>query len=139
MKIGFQLVLYLLCLNLACGLCYTLGIAGTSYSNPVIGSGNATDYQNRFDPDRIMNQTQPNIISEFPFLGGVYGGLMMFWNAISFIILGFPRLLYSFSGAIQDPIAKAAYNIICDVLVAVCMFIWVGFLFQIITGRQVQD
>jgi len=139
LRAGFQIVLFMLCLNLASGLYYQLGIAGSSYSNPLTGTGNSSDYSSRFDPDKVMNQTQPNISMGLPFLEQTYGALMTLWNSISFIIIGFPQLLWQFGGLISDPTARLGYQAIIGCIGAVESFVIGLWLYQLITGRQVQD
>lgn len=139
MKVGFQLVLFLLCLNLVAGLLYTINAPGTSYSNPVTGVGNASDYEARFNPEEMMNKTQPDIIGDFPYLGNIYGTLMYLWNAINFIIMGFPALLEQYAGLIPLGTGRTVYTALTLVLRAIFMFIILGWLFQVFTGRQTQD
>lgn len=139
MKLGFQIALFVLCLNLVSGLWYKLQVAGYNYSNPVTGAGEAEDYTDRFDPDKVMNQTQTNVITWLPFLGNIVVGLQMLWDAVGFIFAGFPALLFSYGSAIGDPSARAAYELFCGVIGAVTSFITVLWIIQIFSGRQVQD
>ena len=86
-----------------------------------------------------MNQTQPNISMGLPFLEQTYGALMTLWNAISFIIIGFPQLLWQFGGLISDPTARLGYQAIIGAIGAVESFVIGLWIYQLISGRQVQD
>lgn len=139
MKIGFSTVLFLLCLNLVCGLMYALTVPGTEYSHALMGTGNASDYQERFDPEGMMNATQPGIIGDLPYLGNIYAAIMYLWNAVAFIIAGFPLMLYQWAGAIPSYAARTAYLTIITPVIAIFYFLILGWLFQVFTGRQTQD
>jgi hypothetical protein len=121
------------------GLWFKLQIAGYSYSNPVTGTGTDSDYADRFDPDKMMNKTNPNIADEFFFLGTIYSGLMTLWNVVGWIFAGFPAFLFGLGGAIADPTTRTAYQYICGALGVVTSFIITIWIIQLVTGRQVQD
>lgn len=132
------MVLFMLCLNIASGLYYSLGIAGSQYSNPIQNSGNPSDYSDRFDPDKIM-PSQPSVLSYFPYLGIVYQGLMPLYNAIMFVFFGFPQFLLQFGGLIQDPLARSGYITIIGAIGAIEFMVMASWIYQLVTGRQVQD
>lgn len=139
MKLGFKLVLYVLILNLVSGLIYTLGVPGTEYSYSATGSGSAEDYVERFNSTEMMENQQPGIIATFPYLGNIYGTIMYLWNAVKFIVAGFPTLLSQLAGFIPDGEGRVAFQAISVILGALFSFIIFGWLFQVITGRQTED
>lgn len=139
MKLGFKLVIYILILNIVSGLVYSLTVPGSSYSYAMTGTGNTTEYEQRLNSTEFMEKQQPGIISQLPFLGNIYGTIMMLWNAIKFVIIGFPLMLAQLGGFITDESGRTAYNIICGAIGAVFSLIIFGWLFQIITGRQTED
>ena len=139
MKLGFKLIIYILILNLVSGLMYTLAVPGTEYSYSTPGTGTPDDYAQRFNATDMMETQQPGIIAELPFLGNIYGTIMFLWNAVKFIVVGFPNLLWQLGGFISDEAGRNAYQAICLVLGVVFSFIIFGWLFQVITGRQTED
>lgn len=139
MKIGFQIVLFLLALNIVSGLIFTLNVPGTEYSHAVTGTGDAEDYEDRFDAGEMLNETQPGVWANIPFLGNIYGTIMMLWNGLNFVIMGFPALLQQYAGFIPDVAGRNAFTAITLVLRAIFSFVIFGWIFQIITGRQTED
>ena len=126
-------------LNLVSGLVYALSVPGTQYAYSTSGTGNPQDYEQRFNTTEMMETQQPGIIAELPFLGNIYGTIMYLWNAVKFIVVGFPTLLWQMGGFIPDEGGRAAYQTICLVLGAVFSFIIFGWMFQVLTGRQTED
>jgi hypothetical protein len=140
LKLGFKIVIYLLILNCVSGLIYTVSVPGTAYSYAMHTTPSGEDFEENFNSTEFMQNQQPGIISDFPFLGNIYGTIMMLWNAVNFVIMGFPTLLEQLGGFIPEAgSGKAAYTAICWVLRALFSLIIFGWLFQLITGRQVED
>jgi len=139
MKLGFKIVIYILILNVVSGLVYSLSVPGTQYSYSMTGTGNAAEYEQRLNATEFMEKQQPGIIAELPFLGNIYGTIMMLWNALKFVIVGFPLMLSQLGGFIPDEAGRTSYGYICGVIGAVFSLIIFGWLFQIITGRQTED
>jgi len=139
MRIGTQLVMFLVILNLVSGLMYTLNVPGTAYSNILPGVGNATDYSTRFNASEFMESTQPEVSSVLTYVGHIWSGLQLVWNAIRFVVMGFPTMLEQIGGQIQDPAASVAFTKISHVLYAIFSFVFFFWLFQLLTGREVED
>ena len=139
MKIGFQIVLFLLILNIVSGLAFQLNVPGTQYSHAIPGTGDPEDYEDRFNAGKMLNETQPGAWAEFPFLGNVFGTIMMLWNGLNFIIMGFPALLERYAGFIPEVGGRTAFSAITLVLRAIFSFVIFGWIFQILTGRETQE
>lgn len=139
MKLGFQVVLYVLCLNLGFGLVSELQIGGSSDSNPVIGTGDPAEYADRFDPDRLANGTQTNFLTDVSTYASIISGLLLAVKTVSWLLTGFPAFLFSLGGAINDPSARLAYDAVCGVILAILNFVVFFWLYQLLTGREVQN
>ena len=139
MKIGFQIILYLLILNLVCGLMYVSSVPGTEFSNLLYGTGDVEDYEERVNPEEFMNQTEPKVSTIFTFVGHIWSSLQLIWNVVRFTVFGFPTMMQGISGQIGDPVAKATFTNIANVLYVVFSFIILLWLYQLLTGRQVED
>jgi len=140
LKLGFKIVLFLLILNCVSGLIYTIQLPGTEYSYATHVSPSGEDYEEAFNSTKFMENQQPNIIADFPFLGNIYGTILMLWNAVTFVVNGFPALLDQLGGFI--PIAgssRVAYTAICWALRGLFGLVIFGWVFQLITGRQMED
>lgn len=138
MKVGFQVVLYILIFNLTCGLVYAISVPGTQFSNILTGTGDVEDYQERVNPEEFMNKTSEEASNIFTFAGQILTGLSLVWDIIRFTIGGLPTMLIGIGGQLT-PEAKPAYNAITAVLIAVEGFIVFLWLFQVFSGRQVED
>jgi len=139
MRIGFQLVIFLIILNLVSGLMYTLGVPGTAYSNILPGTGSVEEYAERFNATEFMEGTQPEVSSLLTYTGHIWSGLQLLWNGIRFVLLGFPTMLQQIGAQIPDPTASAAFTNISYVLYAVFSLVIFFWLFQLLTGREVED
>ena len=139
MRIGFQVIFWIIVLNLVCGLANALKIAGTEYTTAPSGSGDPEDYQDRFDPEAYVNKTQPSVWESLPFLGNVITTLLPFWDAIRFTIFGFPSLLIEFGAMIPDPSGRAAYTLIVAVVLGTQSVIVLAWIVQSWSGRSFQD
>jgi len=137
MKIGFQVVLFILLFNMVCGFIYTIGVPGTEYSNILGGAGNSTDYEERFNATEFMKKVEPEASETFTFVGQVWSGLQLLFNAITFVIAGFPLMLIGISGQIGDPAAKLAFDSFAAIITATTYFIVFLWLYQLLTGRSV--
>lgn len=139
MKIGFQITFFVLLLNLIAGLMYASSVPGTDFSNILTGTGNTTQYEERYNASEFMERTEPEASTAFTFVGHIWGGLQLVWNAIRFTLLGFPTMLQMIGDQIQDATAKRTYGYITDVIYVAVGFIYFMWLYQLLTGRRVED
>lgn len=139
MRIGFNIVMYIMLLNLVCGLMYVLAVPGTEFSNVLYGTGDTEEYEERFNATEFMDKTEPEASDAFTFVGHIWGGLQLIWNGIRFTVFGFPTMLQGIGGQIGDPTAKAAFGNISNILIVATSFIIFMWLYQLLTGRRVED
>jgi len=87
----YQALLYVLCLNLASYLLAAFNIT------PFVG------YSGAVDIDQLTSSFNPSTPAEswtgwtgmVNMIGDIVGGLMMFWNAVQGLFIGFPIMLES--------------------------------------------
>lgn len=139
MRSGYQITLYLLIFNLICGFMYAASVPATSRSNILTGTGSSSDYQERFNATEFMERTEPEASTAFTFVGHIWGGLQLVWNAIRFTLFGFPTMLSQIGGQIQDPTAASTFSDMANILYAVIGFIYFLWLYQLLTGRRVEE
>lgn len=138
MKIGFQLVLYIIILNMTCGLLYNISAPATGETNILAGQGDPQDYADRFNTTRFLNETTPSASAIYTYTGHIWSALLVVWSAIRFVVAGFPYMLIQIGGEISDPTAKLAFTSFSYVLGATFSLIILMWLFQVLTGREVE-
>lgn len=141
MKIGFKAVLFLLILNLVSTMVYAIQIPGTTYTGILYGGSqaNATEYAEEFNTTTLLDRWTATPFSGIPIFGDIFSGIMLLFNAIRSIIVGFPDLINSIAYSIVDTTARNAVLTVNYVIYAVFAFITFLWMFQLITGRKVSD
>jgi hypothetical protein len=137
MKIGFHVVFFVLLFNLVCGLMYSISVPGTEYSNILGGTGDTSDYDERFNATEFMEKVEPEASETYTFVGNIWSGLQLIFNAISFVVAGLPILFIGISNQVGDPTAKAAVQTFGAIICSAAYFIIVLWLYQLFTGRSV--
>lgn len=140
MRIGFQVILFALILNLVSTLVYALDIPGTRYTVPLYGgtAANATAYAEEFNTTSLLDSWTATPFSGVPIFGDIYSGIYLY-NAIRSVIVGFPDMINAYAYAIGDSTARSAILTANYVVYAVFMFIMFVFLFQLISGRRISE
>lgn len=136
---GYQIVLYLLLFNLTCGFFTAINWPGTADSSFLTGTGNATDYQERFNSTEFMDKTEPEASTAFSFVGHIWSGLSLIWDCISFVFTGFGRLLIAIGDQIGTASAKAAFTSLGVVLQAGLDLVVIFWVYSLLTGRVVEQ
>lgn len=139
MKIGFQIFLYCFLLNLVGGLGYTLQIAGSQRGFPLLDTVDIEDYTDRVDPERMINQTNPETSEILTFLGHIYSATLQLFNAVRFVLLGLYDLLMTLGSIIPDAAARSAFSTIAAVIQGAVDLVILGWIYQLISGRRIQD
>ena len=141
MKIGFELVLFIVLLNVVSTVVYQVAVPGTEYA-VIQQSGsqsNATQMESEFNATTMLGRWKSNPLESLPFVGILFSMVFMMWDVISVVVNGFPALIQSFGYLIGDPVARAAFDVIMTVIrvgfVAI-IFFWI---FEIATGRPVME
>ena len=137
MKIGFRLILFIICLNVVTGLVVGLNAPGTGLAF-VPGHANATDMSEKFNSTEMIESASPEILSAIPFLGQIYTAFSVFLNAVNFVIAGFPTMLLAYANYIPDEGGRNAFETIAKGLIALFYFVIFAWVFQVLTGRDTE-
>jgi len=135
MRLQFQILLFILCLNLATGLVISLSLPGTEYvqaQNP----SNATDYESTFNATEIGGSWGATPFYGIPVIGDIFAGFQFLFTHIHFLIDGFPMFLTWISDSyLTDAGGRTAFNIIANSLRAVYAVLMCMWFIEYIGGR----
>lgn len=139
MRIQFQILLFILCLNLATGLVISLSLPGTEYVQSQ-SPGEPTDYESHFNATDIGEKWQYPSNFGLPFFGDIIGGFTFLFQNVHFLIDGFPILLTWVSDSyITDASGRNAFSIIANVLRAIYAVLMSMWFIEYIGGRYFTD
>lgn len=141
MRIGFQVIFYLICLNLVSTLVYTINIPGSSTAalTQVGTQANATEVEENFNATTLLDKWTATPFSGIPVFGDIFSGVYLMFNAVSWAIAGFPLLLQGYVNLIPDSGTRTVLTAIDAVLIAVCSFVVFMWLGQLISGRRISE
>ena len=137
MKWQSEIILFVICLNLATGLVVELGLPGTAYVSPSPTS-DAEDYESHFNATEIAEGwTFPPTVA-IPIVGDIWSGFSFLTRMITYVIAGFPLFLqYLGDSFITDASAQTAWTAISTVLVALFAVAMATYFIWFISGRDV--
>lgn len=139
MKLQFQILLFIMCLNLATGLVIALSLPGTEYvqaQNP----GTATDYESTFNATEVGGSWGATPFYGIPVIGDIFAGFQFLFTHISFLIDGFPEFLTWISDSyITDASGRVAFTVITNALRAVYAVLICFWFIEYIGGRYFVD
>lgn len=139
MKIQFQILLFIACLNLATGMIVALALPGTEYvhaANPT----NSSEYESHFNATETAENWRATPFSGIPIIGDIFSGFHFLWRNLQYLIDGFPMLLTWLSDTfIVDASAKNAFVIIANVMRALFAVLMSVFVIEFISGRYATD
>lgn len=139
MRIQFQILAFIVCLNLAVGLSIALGLPGTEYvqaTNP----SNASEYEGHFNATEIAEGWGATPYSGIPVIGDIFSGFQFLWRNLQYLIDGFPLLLTWISDTyIIDAAGQTAFAIIANALRAIYAVLITILVIEFITGRILTD
>jgi hypothetical protein len=139
MKLQFQILLFILCVNLATGLVIALSLPGTEYVS-ASSPGNATDYEDRFNATEIGGSWGATPFLGIPVIGDIFSGFQFLFTHAQFLIDGFPMFLGWISDTyIVDASARLAFTLICDALRGVYAVLMCFWFIEYIGGRYFTD
>lgn len=134
MKLQFQILLFIVCLNLATGMVIALGLPGTDYvqaSNP----SNVSEYESHFNATEIAEGWGASDIG-IPVVGDIFSGFQFLFRNIQYLIDGFPLFLTWISDTyIIDATTKTSFAIITNVMRAIYAILMSMLLIEFISGR----
>ena len=140
MKVQYEILLFIFCLNLTVGAAIALGVPGTEYVSPAATDVNATEYEDHFNATDIAGQWEQSPFSGIPLIGDIYFGFNTLWQNIQYLVDGFPMLLtYLSNSYITDGGARDAFTIVANIMRAIYALLIVLFIVEFISGRIVTD
>lgn len=135
MRLQFQILLFILCLNLATGLVIALSLPGTEYVQAQ-SPGSATDYESTFNATEIGGSWGATPFYGIPVIGDIFAGFQFLFTHIHFLIDGFPMFLTWISDSyLTDAGGRTAFNIIANSLRAVYAVLMCMWFIEYIGGR----
>jgi len=123
MKLQFTLMLFVLCLNFSSWMAYEGGFL--SYQYGYTSLTNITQVETTFNATRVVESWQMPTYN-IPIIGDIVSGLFYFFNAIKWLIAGFPSLL----------MALGAPPIIYFPVLGIWLFLMFMFVVEFISGRR---
>lgn len=136
MRVLYEILLFVFCLNLTIGVAVALAVPGTEYVAPVTDL-NITEYEEHFNATELADLWKQNPFSGIPLIGDIYFGFNALWQNIQYLVDGFPMLLtYIANTYITDGEARDSFLIITWVLRAVYAMLIIWSLIEFISGRQ---
>ena len=137
MKWQSEIILVIICLNLATGLVVELSVPGTSYVSPS-PTGNATDYPSQFNATEIAKGWSFPPTIGIPVIGDIWSGFSFLVRMITYVFVGFPIFLQTLGdNYITDPSGLAAWTSISTVILALFAVVMAFYFVWFISGRDV--
>ena len=143
MQTQWKILLFIVCLNLATGMCIALALPGTAYVSanmPTNPASNASAYESHFNATEVSKGWEATPFSGIPIIGDIFSGFDFLWRNLRFLIDGFPTFLNWISDTyLVDASARAAFSIISNglrAMFAILMSIWV---IEFISGRYMTN
>lgn len=140
MKVQWQILLFIIVLNLTVGLVIALQVPGTEYVGATSPNVNGTDYESQFNATKIAKGWSPTPFSGIPIIGDIFAGFNFLWQMFGYVIDGFPTLLTWISDTyITDAGGQTAFFIIANVIRAIEAVLISTFIIEFISGRIFTD
>lgn len=138
MKVQWEILLFMFCLNLAFGLVIQLNMPGTLYVRAAYaGYTNATEYEEHFNATAVVDNWKSGPFSGIPMIGDIFAGAFFLWQNIEYLIDGFPAMLiFIDTSYITSSEGHATFFIITSALRAVYALMMVMFIIELISGRD---
>lgn len=140
MRWQYNLLMFIVCFNLAIGLVLALNLPGTAYVNPTNPTKNTTDYESQFNATEIAKGWKPSFSVGILVIDEVFSMFNFLWRNLVFLIDGFPQMLdwisYTFS---VDASGQTALGFIKWAWRAVFSITMTFFVIEFISGRTPSD
>lgn len=108
---------------------------GVKYTQTLNGTGNITDYENKFNATGMVEDWQA--VGSYGFAGDIFSGLNLFWNVFRFLVDGLGMTLEWIGSVI--PVAETGFTWIAYIIRIACAVMFVTLVIELITGRQFFD
>jgi len=142
MRWQVQMLLFIMCLNLACWLALNpyVGIISSYSVQPWNPSVNASEYESHFNATQIGKGWQASPYVGIPVIGDIYSGFQFLFVMIEYLIAGFPLFLLWIDNAfIVGESAHLAFLAITTVISALYAVVMAFFFIEFISGRILHD
>lgn len=144
MRVQNQIVIFILCLNVALAMVDAFGSAvipgtGYGYSGPPSDNGSALGtYTSEYNAtDVAANWQPPSVLTA---IGDIVWSLPKFFIIMLDIVAGFPLLLIRIGAMFAfDATAGATWLVFCGGLGAIFGYMMVTFILELISGRPLND
>ena len=137
MKWQSEIIIFIICLNLATGMVIELALPGTAYvmpSNPT----NASEYEAHYNATQIAEGWSFPPSLGVPMFGDIWSGFSFLVRMITYTLVGFPLFLgWLGDSFITDASALTAWNIIKTAILAMFSVFMALFFVWFISGRDV--
>lgn len=140
MKVQWEILLFLVILNLVVGVVIALNVPGSYYTSPMTESPSASDYEAHFNATQIATSWSATPFSGIPVIGDIFGGFNFLWQMFGYILDGFPTLLTWVSDSyITTADGQTAFWVLANVIRAIEAMLISAFLIEFISGRVFTD
>lgn len=139
MRVQFQILLFMVCLNLTVGMAIALATPGIEYVQPTSPS-NPEDYEQHFNATEVASGWKSTPFSGIPIIGDIFSAFQFLVRNLQFLLDGFPMFLTWISDTyITTAEGALAFAVISNVLRAVYAILMFFFIIEFISGRPVSD
>jgi hypothetical protein len=139
-KVQWEILLFMVILNLVVGLVVALQVPGTYYTQPLTTGTDASDYESHFNATEIATSWKATPFSGIPVIGDIFGGFNFLWQTMGYILDGFPTLLTWISDSyVTTADGQTAFWVMANVIRAIEALLISMFLIEFISGRVFTD
>lgn len=136
MRVQWEILLFLLVLNIVIGLCIALQVPSTMYITPFAKTVNATEYEAYYNATQIAKNWKATPFSGIPVIGDIFGGFGFLWQTLGYMLDGFPTLITWIGDSfITNPEGQTAFWILANMLRAIQAILITMFIIEFISGR----
>jgi len=136
MKLQFEILFFIVCLNLAIGSMILLDLGGANtimVSNPYVS---ATELETHHNASSLADSWQSEPFSGVPILGDLFAGFDFLFRNIRYLLDGFPSLLsWIGESLIVDASARFGFMVLANVLRGLFAILMTWLVIEFISGR----
>lgn len=140
MRVQWEIMLFIICLNLSIGAVIALEVPGTEYVKAAYNGMTIDEYETNFNATELAIGWQSSPFSGIPMVGDIFAGFNFLWQNIAYLVDGFPALLnyldYTFITTEEGHLAFLIIQMILRALYAILVSM---FVIEFISGRVHTD
>jgi hypothetical protein len=141
MKLAFEILFYIMCINLATGVVIGLNLGGVNQvmqpTNPYV---DPLDLEEQFNATAQAESWSSTPFSGIPIIGDIFAGFDFLIRNIAFLLGGFPYLLEWFADSfIVDATARISFSVLANCLRGLFAVIGSWFVVEFISGRGIVE